>query len=137
MGIDALGILTRMGRDLGSVVLPEYLSGLQNFSPTRRSAISAKAAGSRRFFSRKQSTERIAEEDCRHARQRGTPESSAGWGQGAKPLMGGKKAGNDCFCSVYKANYRFVRRFFRCRPSPVKNRRKIGCRPNRSRHFWL
>ena len=137
MGIDALGILTRMGRAPGSVVLPEYLSGLQNFSPTRRSAISAKAAGSRRFFSRKQSTERIVEEDCRHARQRERPKAPQDGVQGAKPLMGGKKAGNDCFCSVYKANYRFVRRFFRCRPSPVKNRRKIGCCPNRSRHFWL
>ena len=62
MGLEALGILTRMGRDLGSVVLPEHMSGLQNFSPTRRSAKSEKAVGSRRFFRRKQSSERIAEE---------------------------------------------------------------------------
>ena len=62
VGLDALGILTRMGRDLGSVVLPEYLSGLQNFSPTRRSAKSENAVGSRRFFRCKQSPERIAEE---------------------------------------------------------------------------
>ena len=38
VGLEALGILTRMGRDIGSVVLPEYMNGLQNFSPTRQSA---------------------------------------------------------------------------------------------------
>ena len=62
VGLEALGILTRMGRDLGSVVLPEYMKGLQNFSPTRPSAKCENAVGSRRFFRCKQSPERIAEE---------------------------------------------------------------------------
>ena len=87
VGLEALGILTRMGRDLGSVVLPEYLSGLQNFSPTRRSAKSENAVGSRRFFRCKQSPERIAEETASRA-PKGNAQPLRRMGmQGAKPLL--------------------------------------------------
>lgn len=87
VGLEALGILTRMGRDLGSVVLPEYMNGLQNFSPTRPSAKSEKRSV---FVDFSGVNNRLKESQKRtpHARPRGTPNSFAEWGcKGQSPCL--------------------------------------------------
>ena len=85
--LTALGILTRMGRDLGSVVLPEYMNGLQNFSPTRPSAKSEMRSVLVDFSG---ANNRLKESQRRppHARLRGTPNRFAERGcKGQSPCL--------------------------------------------------